>query len=259
MPDNTNDIWFFRPKPNPHARVRLLCFAHAGGAATVFKEWPELLGPDLEVVACQLPGIGSRLVDPPYSNLHTLVDDLIDAVTDNFTGAYALFGHSLGALISFELARTLTERGLRRPSHLIVSGCLPPQIKHAAPAISDLPANKFIEAVDTRCKGVPQEGRDNEEMLALVVPGLRAYFKMQEDYRYFNGLKLSCHLTALGGEEDLNLTAAQIQGWQEHTQQDFSCSMLPSGHFFVFEQPRQITRIIKQRITQQDARNHVRI
>ena len=216
------------------ARRRLLCCPYAGGAASVFQSWARYLPADIEVLALQYPGREERLRDSPFTNLVSLVEtasvELMPLLTDK---PYTIFGHSLGALIGFELARQAERDGLRGPQHLFVSGASAPQIPtHRDPPRHLWPQALLMEEL-ARIGGTPRELLDNRELMSLVLPMLRADFAMVDTYRFEHGLDLDMPVTAFGGLEDYDVSREMLTGWRDRTQGDFAMAMFAGDHFFI--------------------------
>lgn len=230
------DVWVIRPRPNPKAALRMFCFPFAGGNAATYRAWPELLPPEVELCAVQLPGRGARLREQPFRQIEPLVAALLPALQPFLDRPFVLFGHSMGSLIAFELCRAL--RQLRRPGplHLFVSGRFAPQLPDPDPPCYALPEPEFIQEL-RRLQGTPEEVLNNPDLLELVLPLLRADFELSETYRYLPGPPLGCPISAFGGAEDHEVSAAGLDAWREQTRSTFRARTLPGDHFFLV--PRQ--------------------
>ena len=224
--------WFARPKPNPQARLRLFCFPYAGGSALAFRKWPQHLPPGVEVWAAQLPGRGSRIREPPYSSLTAMVEDLAVAIRPHLDRPFAFFGHSMGAMISFELARLLRRQGGAAPAHLFVSGRRAPQIPDTDPPTYNLPDAELVEEL-RRLNGTPPEVLEHPELMGLMLPLLRADFEVVETYSYQPGPPLDCRLSAFGGLQDEDVTREHLDGWREQTTSHFAVRMFEGDHFYL--------------------------
>jgi medium-chain acyl-[acyl-carrier-protein] hydrolase len=224
--------WFSIPQPNPHASARLFCFPYAGGDAQVYRAWPRHLQPSFEVCAVRLPGRGLRIKEPPFRDLAPMVAAIAAAVAPYLDRPFAFFGHSMGALVGFELARLLRERGGPAPAHLFVSGCRAPQLPGNLPVTYDLPDVEFIEYLRS-LNGTPAEVFDHPELLELLLPLLRADFTVVETYRYRPGPALDCPVTAFGGARDLKVSQAKTEAWGVQTSGAFDARIMPGGHFFL--------------------------
>ena len=229
-------LWFSSAQPNPRATVRLFCFPYAGGDAQVYRAWSRHLPPSVEVLAARLPGRGLRMKEAAFRDLAPLVAAVASAATPYLDRPFAFFGHSMGALISFELARLLRERGVRGPSHLFVSGRRAPQLPRAEPITYDLPDAEFVEYLRS-LKGTPAEVFDHPELLELMLPLVRADFSVVETYQYRPGPALGCPVTAFGGESDEEVSVEEIKAWGEQTSGRFDARIIPGDHFFLNDPP----------------------
>jgi medium-chain acyl-[acyl-carrier-protein] hydrolase len=224
--------WLVSPAASPRARVRLFCFPYAGGAAHIFRQWARRLPEGVEVCAVEPPGRGVRWRERPFTSLGELVAAAGPALLPFMDRHFAFYGHSMGALIAFELARRLREAGRPEPAHLLVSGCRAPQLPDTRDDTYDLPDPEFVEEL-RRLRGTPPEVLEYEELLRLMLPLLRADFAVAQTYRYSEGPPLGCPLTAVGGLRDEEVTRAHLTPWRELTAGPFSLHMLPGDHFFL--------------------------
>lgn len=225
--------WILRPQKRPGARVRLFCFPYAGGAAAVYHSWPQALSTDVEVCAIQLPGRGARFRDAPHTRLANLVRASADALGPSLDMPFALFGHSMGALVVFELARELRRRGAPAPVRLLVSGHEAPHRPDPDPPIGHLDDAAFVAEVCRRYDGIPREVLDQPDLMDLVLPVLRADFSVIENYAYAPEEPLDCPISCFGGTEDVRVSRADLEAWQEQTRASFRLRVIPGGHFFL--------------------------
>jgi len=226
------DKWFITTKIRPHARVRLFCFPYAGGAASIYRQWPSLLPPEVEVTAIELPGRGMRLAEPAFRSVATLVDQLTEVLIPRIDGEFAFFGHSMGAVIAFELAREFHRRGKPAPRWIFVSGRGAPHVHRTDPPIYDLPAPEFVNALG-KLNGTPKEVLEHKELMDLMMPILRADFELVQTYEYTPGAPLDCPITVFGGLEDPEVPYDTLPPWKEQTAKSFKLHMLPGDHFFL--------------------------
>jgi len=224
--------WFNIPKRSPHARVRLFCFPYAGGGAPIYRNWPRLLPAEIEVCAVNLPGRGGRIKEAPFTDLHEMVSAIAEAIVPHLDLPPAFFGHSMGAMISFELARKLREMRNVRPAHLFVSGRRAPQLPNDDPITHDLPEPQLLEEV-RRLNGTPTEVLEHPELMQLMLPLLRADFSVVDTYEYRPGAPLGCPVTVFGGLQDVEVSRQHLEAWGEQTTAAFSVRMLPGDHFFL--------------------------
>ena len=224
--------WFVITKPRPRAKIRLFCFPYSGAGANVFFQWPNILPDSVEICAVQYPGRGMRLSEPPITRMDDLVNALAPLLRTYFDKPFALFGHSLGAVAAFELARKLRRDYGVLPAHLIVSGHSAPQIPDRRPPIHALPDEAFIAEL-RKLNGTPEEVLQNKELLGLLIPILRADFELSETYVYTPDAPLEMPLAAFGGLNDPFINRSELEAWSEHTNADFRLRMFPGDHFYL--------------------------
>ncbi len=240
--------WVMIPRPKPQARLRLFCFPHAGGAASAFYTWSDGLPRDIEVCPVQLSGRESRLGEPLYTRLDALLPAVLQGIQPYLDKPFVFFGHSMGAKISFELARELRKRSGPMPLCLFVSGSRAPQITERDP-IHHLPEAEFVEKI-RRFNGTPEIVLQNAELMELFLPILRADHAIDETYVYTPGDPLDCPILALGGEQDTGVTREDLIAWREMTRGAFSLTMFPGDHFFIRPAQALILKVIGQELTQ---------
>lgn len=235
--------WTVVPRPNPDPRLRLFCFPYAGGSSATYRTWSDVLPPDIEVQAIQLPGREWRLKEEPFRNVFPLVQELADVLKERFDAPFAFFGHSLGALISFELTRELRRRGNALPEWLFLSAHRAPHLPKELPDIHDGPDEEFYEGL-RRLEGTPDELLENNELMELLLPALRADFAIAETYECPTEEPLDRPMSVFGGLGDEVTGRDKLQPWAEHTTGDFKLRMVPGGHFFVEESRDLILRAV---------------
>lgn len=224
--------WFACPRPNPTADLRLFCFPYAGGGRMVFRDWPERLPANVEVNIAQLPGRWPRLNEEPFTEQTALVRALSQSLVPYLDKPIAFFGHSLGAIISFELARTLRRERSLEPIYLLVSGSPAPQLSELKPRTYDLPEPELIEEL-RRLNGTPKTVLEDSELMHLMLPILRADFAVSQTYAYSTEPPLKCPISVFGGLQDRDVTRDLLEAWREQTTGAFSVRMLPGDHFFL--------------------------
>jgi medium-chain acyl-[acyl-carrier-protein] hydrolase len=212
--------------------LRLFCLPYAGGGASIFRRWSAGLPGSVEVCPIQLPGRETRLKEPPFTRLSPLLHALGDAVRPYLDRPFALYGHSLGALIAFELARYLRRTGNPGPVHLLASGRAAPQLRPPHEAINALPEPEFVERVRA-LGGTPDAVLADRELRKILVPLLRADFSILETYSYTDEPPLDCPITVFGGLQDPRAGTPELQAWRVQTAAHFSVQMLPGDHFFL--------------------------
>ena len=228
--------WLASLRPATAPAVRLICVPHAGGGASVFRRWGPLLPEAVDLLAVQLPGRQSRYSERPESDLGRVVEAVAEGVEPLLDVPIALFGHSVGAIVAFELARTLSWQSLVPPAHLFVAGCASPRRVHAsgAPRSQDLSDEDFVGMLGT-VGGLPAEVLANRDLLDLLLPALRADCQLYETYEYRPGPQLRCPISVIAGRDD-SVPLGDLEDWSSESSVSSSVRLFPGGHFFTSEQ-----------------------
>ncbi|MEH2178730.1 thioesterase II family protein [Nostoc sp.] len=228
----TLNSWVTCPKPNSSASVRLFCFPYSGGSSLTFRTWSEGLPTTVEVCPIELPERGTQMKTALFSQLEPLVSAIALALLPHLNKPFVFFGHSMGALVSFELTRLLRKQYSLEPVHVFVSARRDPQIPDSDPPIHALPEPAFKEEL-RRLNGTPEVVLENTELMQLLVPILRADFAVLETYVYTAEPPLNCPITAFGGLQDREVNFDELQAWREQTNSAFSLQMFRGDHFFL--------------------------
>ncbi|GCE14881.1 thioesterase II family protein [Tengunoibacter tsumagoiensis] len=237
--------WFQFARPDSQARLRLFCFSYAGGGASVFRKWADQLPPEIELYPIQLPGRESRFGEAPFTQIAPLIQALSQAIRPYLNRPYVFFGHSMGALVSFELARDLRRQRLPLPLHLLVSARRAPHVPDRYPPIHNLPDAEFIDEIQ-RLEGTPEEVLRNTDLIQLLFPVLRADFSVCETYTYTRDIPLSCPITAFGGLQDHEISEEEVAAWRKQTTGFFRLHMLEGGHFYLHSDRELLIQLIVQ-------------
>lgn len=234
--------WLHIAAPRPRASLRLFCFPYSGGGAAIYHTWGELLPPEIELCAVRLPGREGRYAEPPLRRLDALLPLLLDGLLPSMERRFAFFGHSLGALIAFELTRSLRRAQRELPAHLFVSGRRAPDAAERRPGEAPLHTLPDAELIGElrQLEGTPDEVLATPELLELVLPTIRADFELGETYAYRAEPPLGCPITAMGGDADVDVTPEDLARWRAHTAGPFVKAVLPGGHFFLHTQHREL-------------------
>ncbi len=220
------------PKPNPQANLRLFCFPYAGGSSLIFRTWASSLPQNIEVCPVELPGRGTQMKSPPFTQMEPLVRAISPILLPYLDKPFAFFGHSMGGLLSFELTRHLRKEYSKQPSYLFVSASRAPQIRSPKPPIHALPETDFKQEL-RRLNGTPASVLENYELMQLLTPLLRADFAVLETYVYTQELPLECPITAFGGLEDQEVNTQELEGWRSQTENSFQLEIFSGDHFFI--------------------------
>jgi len=223
--------WVQVARPRPGARLRLICLPPAGSGASKYRSWPAHLPDEVEVVAVQLPGRENRFTEQAIGTMDRLVGLLLDELASYFVRPFALFGHSMGALIAFELARGLRPGGVA-PVHLFASGCRAPHLPSRSPDWHTLPDPEFIAKIES-LGGIPPELLAERAFLDTMLPTLRSDCALSETYVCRPQPPLSCPVSAFGGLVDAEVLPEDVRAWSRHTTGHFRAHLLPGDHFFV--------------------------
>ncbi|GHO70179.1 hypothetical protein KSC_090710 [Ktedonobacter sp. SOSP1-52] len=239
--------WFPYYRPRPQARLRLFCFHYAGGSASVFRLWSEMIPAQIDLCALQLPGRENRLTETLITHCPQLVEMLVPVILPYLDIPYAFFGHSMGAIVSFELARTLNRSRYTPPAHLFVSGRRGPRVERREPFTYDLPDSTFIEKL-RQLEGTPEEVLQNKELLELLLPTIRADFTLSETYAYQDQALLTCPISAYGGLQDKEVTREDMAAWHLETRGQFIQRVFPGNHFFLHSAREQLLEVITREL-----------
>jgi len=224
---------------------RLFCLPHAGGGAQTFRAWPDALPDSVEICALQPPGRENRMKEPALSTVPSMLDAMVPALRPYLDKPFALFGHSMGAIIAFELARRLrSEMGLL-PECLIISARIAPAKPLRRAPVCRLPQAEFIEVLRELNGTLPAVLADFE-LMQLMMDLLRADFTVHEEYSYIEGPALECPILAFGGTSDREAVREDIDAWREYTTKSFKTRMIPGDHFFVVSAQTLFLRLLSQ-------------
>lgn len=249
-PQSSTDVWFDQRSKSPTARYSLYCFPFAGGSATYYSSWSKYFRGPIEIIPVQLPGRGPRMAEPAP----TAIEDLADQITDRIALADTsplLLGHSMGAILAFEVARRLEAIGLPT-TNLFVSGRPAPPLVRPVEAVSQLPRAEFVQVL-REYGAADDEVLSHNELLDVLIPMIRADFAMIEAYRYRPGPLLSCPIFAWCGTHDPEVDPTAIQGWGEMTIGGLKMLVRSGGHFFIADHVPEIARIVHDAVARTES------
>jgi medium-chain acyl-[acyl-carrier-protein] hydrolase len=223
--------WLWRPLPRPGARLLLLCFPYAGGGPPAFHRWAEALPAGVELLAVRLPGRHTRIGERPYDDWDTVLDRLCQVVNAALDRPFALFGHSLGAMIAYELTRRLVAGAGATPRRLLLAGCRAPDVPLLLPAIHQMPDAEFTRNLSL-VAGTPPEVLANRRMMTLVRPLMRADLTLAETWPPVAPTPVPVPATAFAGRDDTIAPTWSVRRWSRFVG-PFTIHVLAGDHFFV--------------------------
>jgi medium-chain acyl-[acyl-carrier-protein] hydrolase len=239
--------WFALRKPNSLFVPRMFCFPYAGGNEVIFHQWGHNL-PTVEVYSARLPGRGRRIDEAPFTQLTPLVEAIAGAIVPLLDREFSFFGHSMGAVIAFELAQLLRREHGLSPAHLFVSGRNAPHTPERRPPTYHLPDADIIEDL-RRLNGTPPEVLEDPEFRKLLMRVVRADFELIQTYKYSPQPPLDCPITAFGGGRDEDVWHEDIELWRDHTTGVFeNVTFFDGNHFFIHTHAQLLFHELSRRL-----------
>jgi surfactin synthase thioesterase subunit len=245
-----NTPWLHRFLARADADLRLFCFPYAGVGAVVFRGWAERLPSRVDVYGIQLPGRTSRMNEPAMTDLASMAGALATVMMPALDRPFAFFGHSMGAIVACEVAHALRRCGGPQPAHMFVSARRPPHVPPTEPPLHPLPDAEFVEELARRYGGIPTAVRNEPELLALLLPALRADIAALERHEPVQRPPLEFPITALGGTDDALTPREQLDAWRATTRSDFRVRQFPGGHFYLEHERDEVLREIATTLVQ---------
>lgn len=232
--------------------VKLLCFPYAGGAASVYNRWKLYAGKGIEIVPIELAGRGKRIREPLYQSMGEAVEDLYRTILPLVENTpYAFWGHSMGGSIAFELCRKIIGMNRPEPLHLFISGRCPPSVYKECTILHNLPLQDLKEEI-LDMGGTQSSIFENQELMEIFLPILRADFKLIEEYEYtafgFETYQINCGITAFTGTQDSMATYADMRLWEKHTRNEVEVHTFEGGHFFIHDSVPDIMRVVNGKL-----------
>jgi medium-chain acyl-[acyl-carrier-protein] hydrolase len=232
------------PLPRAEPRLRLFCLPHAGGAASAYLSWGRALGPAIQLWAVQPPGRESRLDEAPVADARAVIEGIATAMAPLLDRPFVIFGHSMGGILSLELARELRRRALPAPRRMFVSGSRCPTRPQRTPMLHRLGDADFLAEVSGRYNGIPQAVLETPELVELLLPALRADITLLELHQYVAEPPLDVPFTVFHGTEDKSLLPEEIQAWREVTTATCEFRALPGGHFYFHDPGSKFLQVL---------------
>ena|SRR5438105_54603 len=237
--------WIVIPRPAAAARFVLYCLPYAGGSLHIYTPWASRLAPELEVRAIQLPGHDMRIAEPPFSQFRPLVVNLAHVVANDIDRQFAIFGHSMGALVAFELVRELRRQGFALPKRLLISGFRAPHLAIRHRPLHRLRDEGLLRAL-RRLGRITDEVMANSEVISLFLPLLRAELTLTEAYAYTPEVPLACPISVFAGRDDPVVSYDEVDQWHRHSSMEVRIHSFPGGHFFILDAPGPVLDAIRR-------------
>lgn len=253
---NRLNTWISCPKPNPQATQKLFCFPCAGGTTSAYSKWHNYLPKDIEINLVQLPGRSYRIEEPPFTEFLSLAKTLASVIKPYLNKPFAFFGHSMGAILGFEIARQLRRENHLIPTHLFAAGSPAPENPIKKPFIHKLPEAEFIAELQYRYNAIPQQIVNNKELMRLFLPCLRADFTMIETYLYTPEKPFDCPITVFGGLQDKAISLDSLEKWRMETNHIFNLEMFTGDHFFLHHPQSSFLQSLSRKLSENVAVVH---
>ncbi|WP_330461225.1 alpha/beta fold hydrolase [Streptomyces sp. NBC_00820] len=225
--------------PDPDASVRVFCLPYAGGGAGLYRPWVAHAATAARFVPVQLPGRENRMAEEPEKDFDALAERLARGIAPWTGERYALFGHSMGGLLAHEVTHRLLESTGRPAELLVVSACAAPDVERPDWSIHDLPRDEFVDRL-RKLDGTPREVFEDEDLIELCLPRIRADFSVLASYQYRPRAPLPVPVTALAGTRDPQVPTWAVAEWKRHTSGAFDLHSLDDDHFFLNRHQRTI-------------------
>jgi medium-chain acyl-[acyl-carrier-protein] hydrolase len=251
----TDRLWFEYLSRTKTPVLRLFCFPYAGGSAEIYRNWQRWFPPEIGICLVHLPGRGKRMVESAFIRVLALVNAIADRMGPEIRIPYALYGHSMGALISFELSWELIRRYGASPQHLFVSGRSAPQWPRTRPATFHLPHDDFLVELK-RLNGTPRDVLEQPDLMKLFLGVLRADFEMVETYEYQSRGPLDCPITVYSGLHDEDVSPEACHAWCDQTTSRCRIRMVNGDHFFIRDPKSEFVNVFRNDVLSAVAARH---
>ncbi len=235
-------------------KINLYCLPYAGGSAAIYSSWKNLLMPNVVLKPIELSGRGKRFDESLYDSIDEAVDDVLSIIRDEISKTpYALFGHSMGGIMVYELAKRIQQEKLPLPLQIFISGKSAPNIPKERKVFSQMPIDEFRKEV-LNLGGTPKEFFEHPELLELFLPILKNDFRLVETYRFIEKNEvLETNLIILLGKDD-DLTKQEGDGWTMLTNRECYIQYFDGGHFFLNEKTEEVVTIINKNLNNKQRR-----
>lgn len=233
MTTNQFNTWITCPKPQNKAKLRLFCLPFAGGGASLYRPWTTALAPDIEVCPIQLPARENRYSEKPITDAYQLAETIATQIIPFTDRPYAIFGHSMGALLAYEVARVLENQKIRPPEVLFLSAHRAPHMPRKRDLLHSLPDAQFIQSLK-QYGGFPEEILNNQEFIDFILPTMRSDMTLCDLYAFTKReVSIQTPFEVFAGVDDREAGPSEMESWSEHTQGQANLTVFDGGHFFL--------------------------
>jgi medium-chain acyl-[acyl-carrier-protein] hydrolase len=232
-------------------RTRLLCFSYAGGSTDLFRAWSDDLAPNVELLAVQLPGHGSRLREQPYPDWESLLKAAFTGLSPYLALPHAFYGHSFGGRLAYELTHLVEAEYPGRTQWLFVSGCRSPDSPQAEPYLHERSGPEFRAAL-RELGGTPPEILESDAMMKVFLPAIHGEIRLAEIWADRHGRGVDAPMAVMYGRDDPVDSWASVRGWPRFSRRSCELIEIPGGHFFLETHRRDLIEIINNRLAGSD-------
>lgn len=237
--------------------IQLFCLPYAGGASMIYKKWERYLPDEIELIAVELAGRGRRSNEPLYKNVNEAVDDVYEIIASRIISGrtYGIFGHSLGAMLAYEVAQKIVMNDLPKPLHMFFSGRGTPHLRSKREKVYHLMSDEEFQHQILNLGGTPKEFFEHPELLDYMLPVLRSDFKLSETAPLNTEINpFDCEISVFVGKEEDEIEAENVHGWMLHTTKTCTVSYFNGGHFFINDEVESLLEIISRKLTSLETR-----
>ncbi len=230
------------------AKIKLFCIPYSGGSSSVYYKWKRLLGEHITLCPLELAGRGRRMREPFYDTVAEACDDISSMIMKELSPdePYAIYGHSMGALLAYETYYALKEKGAHEPCHIFFSGRKAPQDEAEKTEYYKLPEREFLDVL-FHYGGNTRDILQNRELMDLFVPILRSDFRLAEIYEYREAAeRIQCEISVVNGKNDLSVSRCDISMWSERAGSTCEYYWLQGEHFFITENPEAVAKLLNR-------------
>ncbi|MDE3721848.1 alpha/beta fold hydrolase [Nocardiopsis sp. N85] len=239
----TGSPWLRRFHAREGARLTVVLFPHAGGSANFYREWSADLPEEYALLVVQYPGRETRMGEPPVDRMEDLAEGAVAAIEECVSGPYALFGHSMGALVAYESTRRLAKGPLGAPVRLFASARCAPGREGPTAGVHLLDDDGLVAVIEA-LGGTPPGVLADHGLRSLVLPAVRGDYRLVDTYRPTAPAPVDVPVTALAGADDPSVTPEEVAAWAETTTRGHVLEVLPGDHFFPVRHRAEVLRIL---------------